>query len=198
MTEAEDETALKEITGRVRKHWGWLMLMGIVLVLMGFIGLGMSVVLTLTSVLFFGTMILVAGVLQLIDAFKAEGWKSILAYALIALLYIVAGNMIIVDPLAGSIWLTMAIASFLIAVGTLRMIMGFQMRPFKGWVWTVFSGVVSILLGTMIFADWPVSGVWVIGLFVAVELIMQGWSMITIALAAKSAEPEGNKTDEWI
>jgi uncharacterized membrane protein HdeD (DUF308 family) len=184
------ETVLKEATGEIRKHWGWLMFFGIVFVIMGMLGLGMSTLLTLTSVLFFGVMILVAGGLQLVDAFKAHGWKSILAYVLIALLYIAAGIMIIVDPLAASAWLTLAIASILIAVGILRIIMGFQMNPARGWGWPVFSGVISILLGIMIISRWPVSGLWVIGLFVAIELIMQGWAMITISLVAKNADPD--------
>lgn len=184
------ETALKEATGAIRKHWGWLMFFGIVFVIMGTIGLGMSTMLTLTSVLFFGFMIIAAGVLQLIDAFKAQGWKSILVYVLMALLYIAAGIMIIVDPLAASAWLTLAIASILIAVGILRIIMGFNMKPAKGWGWPVFSGVISIALGIMIISRWPVSGLWVIGLFVAIELIMQGWAMIAISLVAKNADPE--------
>ncbi len=186
--------ALKEATGEIRKHWGWLMFFGIVFVIMGTLGLGMSTMLTVTSVLFFGVMILVAGVLELIDAFKAQGWKSVLAYVLIALLYIAAGIMIIIDPLAASVWLTLGIASILIAVGLLRIIMGFQMKPAKGWGWPVFSGVISIALGIMIFSRWPVSGLWVIGLFVAIELIMQGWAMIAISLVAKKADPEQIKS----
>ena len=183
-------SALQKATGEIRKHWGWLMFFGIVFIIMGTLGLGMSTMLTLTSVLFFGVMILVAGVLQLIDAFKAQGWKSILAYVLIALLYIAAGIIIIVDPLAASVWLTIAIALILIAVGILRIIMGLQMKPAKGWGWPIFAGVVSIILGIMIFSRWPVSGLWVIGLFVAIELIMQGWAMIAISLVAKNADPE--------
>lgn len=188
MTETNNEIAVTEAAGKLRKHWGWLLFMGIILVILGIIGLGMSTALTITSILFFGFMMIAAGILQLIDAFKAEGWKSILAYVLISILYIIAGILMIYDPIFSAMWLTLAIAGIIIAVGILRIIMGFQIKPVKGWGWTVFSGVISILLGIMIIAQWPVSGLWVIGMFVAIELIMQGWSMIAIALVSKSAE----------
>lgn len=169
-----------------RKNANWLMFLGVLLIILGIIGLGMEVSLTIGSVLFFGFLILAAGLFQLIDAFKAEGWKSILYHILIALLYIAAGIIMIINPLLGAVWMTMAIASMLIAVGILRIFMGLQLRPLQGWGWAVAAGVATIVLGTLIFAQWPASGLWVIGLFIAIELIMQGWAMIAIAMAAKS------------
>lgn len=171
----------------VRKNANWLMLLGILLVVLGVIGLGMEVSLTIGSVLFFGFLILAGGILQLIDAFKAEGWKSVLYHILIALLYIAAGIIMITNPLLGAVWMTMVIAAVLIVVGILRIVMGLQLRPLKGWGWTVAAGVAAIVLGAMIFAQWPASGLWVIGLFIAIELIMQGWAMIAIAMAAKAS-----------
>ena len=194
MTETNNEIAVTEAAVKLRKHWGWLLFMGIILVILGIIGLGMSTALTITSVLFFGFMMIAAGILQLIDAFKAEGWKSILAYVLISILYIIAGILMIYDPIFSAMWLTLAIAGIIIAVGILRIIMGFQIKPVKGWGWTVFSGVISILLGIMIIAQWPVSGLWVIGMFVAIELIMQGWAMVAISLVAKKADPQQLKS----
>ena len=65
--------------------------------------------------------------------------------------------------------------------------MGFQLKPAQGWYWPLVSGLISILLGIMILAKWPVSGLWVIGLFVAIELIFNGWSYVFVALAARKA-----------
>ena len=83
--------------------------------------------------------------------------------------------------------LTLVLAGILIAVGVLRSVMAFQMRPASGWFWPLLSGLVSIALGGMIVAQWPDSGLWVIGLFVAIELIFNGWSYLFIALAARKA-----------
>ena len=169
-----------------RKNANWLMFLGILFIVLGIIGLGMEVSLTITSMLFFGFLVLAGGIFQLIDAFKAQGWKSVLFHVLIALLYVGAGIIMITNPLPSAIWMTMMIASMLIIVGVLRIFMGLQIRPLKGWGWTVAAGVAAIALGAMIFAQWPASGFWVIGLFIAIELIMQGWAMIAIAMAAKA------------
>jgi uncharacterized membrane protein HdeD (DUF308 family) len=72
-------------------------------------------------------------------------------------------------------------------VGLLRILMALQLRPVSGWGWTLISGVISILLGAMILTQWPTSGFWVIGLFVAIEMIVNGWSSVFIALAARKA-----------
>jgi len=171
-----------------RKNANWLMFLGILFILLGIIGLGMEVSLTITSMLFFGILVLAGGVFQLFDAFKAQGWKSALFHVLIALLYVAAGVVMITNPLPSAIWMTMMIASMLIIVGILRIFMGLQIRPAKGWGWIVAAGVAATILGAMIFAQWPASGLWVIGLFIAIELIMQGWAMIAIAMAAKASD----------
>ena len=143
--------------------------------------------LTLASVLFFGVLLIVGGLSQLIQAFQCKGWKSVLWHVLIALLYVAAGIVIIVDPILASMTLTLMLAWILIAVGVFRIIIAFQLRPVNGWFWPLLSGLVSILLGGMIIAHWPVSGLWVIGLFVAIELIFNGWAYVFIALAARQA-----------
>jgi uncharacterized membrane protein HdeD (DUF308 family) len=178
-----------EFAGEVRKNWGWLLFMGIALIILGCIGLYMTGTLTLASVLYFGIMVVAAGLLMLIDAFKAEGWKEKIWEILIALVYVAAGIIMVANPGASAVWFTMFIAAFLLVSGVFRIIMGFQMRnAVEGWIWTVLGGFVSILLAAMIFAQWPVSGIWVIGMFVAIELLMQGISMVSIAFAAKASK----------
>ena len=173
--------------GDLKKNWGWLLALGIVSVLLGTIGLGMTFGLTLASVQLFGILLVGGGVFQFFDAFKCKGWKSTIWHVLIALLYVAAGILMLVDPLLASATLTLAIAWILIAVGIMRGIMAFQMRPASGWYWPLISGIVSVALGSMIIAEWPASGLWVIGLFVAIELILNGWSYVFVALAARRA-----------
>ncbi len=83
--------------------------------------------------------------------------------------------------------MTLVLAILLIAAGIFRGIMAFQLRPAAGWFWPLLSGLVSILLGGRIIAQWPLSGFWVIGLFVAIELIFNGWAYVIVALAARRA-----------
>ena len=186
MNSAENNS-LEQVSGEVRKNRGWLMFMGVVMIILGVIGLSMEVSLTVVSVLYFGFLVVFGGVVMLIDAFKAGEWSSKLWHVLIALVYIAAGIVMITNPAASAVWITLFLASFFVITGVFRLIIGFQARGrVENWGWIVFAGVISMLLGLVIFAQWPVSGLWVIGMFVAIELILQGFSMISIARAVRA------------
>ncbi len=174
-----------EVFGEAKKNWGWLLALGILFIILGTIGLGMSMALTLVSVLFFGWLLIIGGVFQVIEAFKVTGWKSVLWHVLMALVYIGAGAIILYDPVGGALALTAFIAAALIAVGVMRLIMAFQLRGAPGWWWPLVGGLLSILLGIMIMAKWPSSAFWVIGLFIAIEMIVNGWSYVMMALTAR-------------
>lgn len=176
-----------DLYGELKSNWGWMLALGILMIILGILGLGMTFLLTLASVMVFGVFCLVGGGFQLFAAFKSKGWKSVTWHLLMGLAYLVAGFVMIWDPLGSSIWLTLILAAMFVATGTMRIIIAFQLRPEKAWGWVLFSGIVSILLGIMIFMQWPASGLWFIGMYVAIELIMQGWSAVTIAFAARAA-----------
>ena len=92
------------------------------------------------------------------------------------------------DPLGTSSIFTMMIAGALVAIGIVRIIMAFQMWETKGWIWLLLGGIVAIALGSMIVAEWPLSGLWVIGMLIAIEMLVAGWSMVMMALAARDLE----------
>ena len=173
------------VLGDLVHNWGWLLAQGILLVILGTIGLGMTIWLTLASVFIFGLFLLIGGGVQIFQTFKCKGWESILWHALIAVLYVLIGLNIMADPLAASTLFTLLLAGALMGIGVVRLIIAFQLRGHKNWFWPLIGGIAAIFLGVMILARWPVSGLWVIGLFVAIEMIFSGWSAIFIALAAK-------------
>ena len=179
--------AQKAMFGELEKNWGWLMAFGILSILLGTVGIGMSYMLTQFTLVFFGLLLIVGGVFQLLETLKCRGWKSVAWNLLIALLYIGAGVVMVMDPRQVGVSLTLIIAWILIAVGILRAIMAFQVKPAAGWYWPLISGLVSVLLGGMIMAEWPQSGLWIIGLFIAIELIFHGWAYLFIARAARAA-----------
>lgn len=183
------EKDMQQVADEVRANWGWLMAMGLALTALGAVGLYMAGALTVASLWWFGVLTIAGGVATLVDAFRAEGWRAKLWEMLIAVIYVAAGIVMLLNPGASAVWFTLFIAAFLFASGILRIITGFQIREqVKGWGWTVFGGVASTVLAIMIWAQWPVSGLWVIGMFIAIEMIMQGTSMISIALAAKASK----------
>jgi uncharacterized membrane protein HdeD (DUF308 family) len=189
MTNKQDNVLAIALLGDLHKNWGWLMVGGILLIIFGAVGMSMTFTMTLASMLYFGILAITAAVVMLIDTFKAEGWKSKLWNLLISVLYGIAGVVMILNPAESAIWFTLFMAGFLFTVGIMRLIAGFQMRGISGWWWTVLAGVSAIILGIMIFAKWPVSGLWAIGLFVSVDLLMQGISWFSLAWAAKNVNP---------
>ncbi len=125
------EEVVEDLAGEVRKNWGWIMFMGILLVALGAVGLYMSGLTTLVSVFYIGVMLLAGGVLILIDVFKAGGWKAKFWDVLIAIAYIAAGITMIANPGASAIWFTMFIAAFLLVSGAARIIAISMTNPSK-------------------------------------------------------------------
>ena len=184
--QSTDAANPEDLFGDLKKNWGWILALGILLLILGTIGLCMTLFVTWASVFSIGVLLLVGGGAQIVHAFKAKGWKSIILSVLIAILYIVSGIVVIGNPVAASAVLTLMLAGAIIGIGVLRTAMGFHLRGFKNWIWPVLSGIIAILMGAVIILQWPVSGFWVIGLFVAVEMIMNGWATIAIAVTAKN------------
>ena len=169
----------------LKRSWGWLLALGILFVLLGSIGLGMVVGLTLVSVLFLGVLLLIAGCSQLIDVFKSKRWKGVAWHALIAVLYLAGGGVVIYDPFLASTFITALIAWVLIVIGVTRFTMAIVLREAAGWGWLLLAGLTAIVLGVMILMQWPYSGLWVLGLFIAIDLLVNGWTYIFIAFSIR-------------
>ena len=177
----------RSIFGMLQERWGSLLALGIVFLILGLIGLGMTYWLTVASVIFFGLMIGIGGIVQLVHCLQARGWNGNGWQVVISLLYIAVGIVMVWDPVLASAWLTLVIGIGIGATGLSRLAMAYQMRGHRGAGWLVIGGLAALVLAVFILVGWPVSGLWVIGLFVAIELILNGWTAIFIALAARSA-----------
>lgn len=177
---------LGPLAADLQRSWGWLLALGILFVILGVVGVGMTVGLTLVSMLFLGCLFILAGFVQIVDVFKSHEWRGIVGHALIAVLYIVGGGLVIYDPVLASAIITALIAWVLIIIGITRFIMAIVLRHASGWGWFLFAGIVAIVLGVMILMQWPYSAMWVIGLFIAIELIVNGWTYIFLALGMRS------------
>lgn len=189
------KTIVETFPQGLNREWKWLLGLGILFVFLGTIGLGMVVGLTLASVLFLGILMLIGSLSQIIDVFKTKKWKGAIWHALIAILYFIAGGMIIYDPFLASTIITAFIAWILIIIGTVRLIMAFTLRHGAGWGWLLLAGLTAIVLGVLILLQWPYSGLWVLGVFIAIELLVNGWSYIFIALMMRRVSVlKGNKT----
>ncbi len=170
------------------RKWGWMLALGILMIVAGVIGLYLSVAVTLMTVLLYGGMIMAGGILSLVHAFrvKEEKWQGRLFHVLLALLYIVTGVIIFINPIAASAVLTLILGALFLTIGGVRIVNGFKCRKNGSkWLLPVITGLIDIVFAVIIAASWPISGLWVIGLFVSIEMIMHGWILTFTALAVR-------------
>ena len=190
----DDKVLPKPLRSELPVKWGWLLFLGVLFVVGGTFGVMSAVYLTFVSILFFGAMALTAGLFQLWHTFTAneDNWSGRALQLFIAAAYLVLGGLLIWDPLSGSISLTLLLSAFFIAIGVSRVYHAFTCRN-EGWRWKLMGlgGVIDLVLAGLILYGWPGTAYWVIGLFIAIEMIITGWLLIGIALAVRKAQKAG-------
>ncbi|GAA2846566.1 uncharacterized membrane protein HdeD (DUF308 family) [Aminobacter aminovorans] len=172
----------------LRSKWGWFVLLGVALTVLGVVAAGNLMIATVASVYFVGWLMILAGVFEIIHAFGIKNWGGFLLWLLGGVLYIVAGFLAFSNPLLASAILTLFLAASLVASGLMRIWMGIKGRGLlSSWGWIVAAGVVTLLAGIVIAIGWPVNSLIVLGAFLAIDLIFQGISYIAFGLGAKNA-----------
>jgi len=169
----------------VREKWGWFLALGILLLVFGFIALANLFVATVVSVFYIGLMMLVGGIAYLIHAFQVKGWDHTLYWVLSGILYTVAGVLAFWNPALTAAVFTLIMAIALVVAGIFRLWVGLKMRPMRGSGWIIFGGAITALAGLVIALGWPVNSLVILGLFLGIDLMMQGWALIAVALAAR-------------
>jgi uncharacterized membrane protein HdeD (DUF308 family) len=174
------------VAGReaVQRDWGWFLVLGILLMVLGAMALAASVLMTLGTMVFFGCLLIVGGVIQLINAFKARGWGGFFLLLLTGILGVVTGWLMVRHPGAAALSLTLLLAPFFMVGGLFRVV-GSVMLRFPNWGWACLSGVIAFLLGVMLVMEWPASGLWLIGTCIGITLIFDGWGWVILAIAAR-------------
>jgi uncharacterized membrane protein HdeD (DUF308 family) len=170
----------------LRAKSGWIVALGVVYVIAGIIALGSVVLATVASVFVVGIMMLIAGIAEVINAFQVKSWGRFLLWLLLGALYIVAGFATFENPLLAAALLTLLLGVVLIASGIMRIILAFSMQAGMPWIWVLASGVITLLIGLMILAHWPVSSLYVLGVFLGVDLVIAGAGWIAIGLGLRS------------
>jgi uncharacterized membrane protein HdeD (DUF308 family) len=168
----------------LRRRWGWILGLGVALLIAGTAALSSSLLMTVFSMTLLGWVMCTSGILQAVHAFTCKGWSGFFIDLLAGVLYVVVGFMVIANPAATAVALTLLIAVFLIFGGIFRVVVSLVVR-YPNWIWMFLHGVVILLLGISIWKQWPLSGLWVIGLFVGIDLIFNGLSLVMLGLAAK-------------
>jgi uncharacterized membrane protein HdeD (DUF308 family) len=169
----------------LRAKSGWIIALGIVYAIAGFVALGSVVFATVVTVFVVGIMMLIAGAAEVINAFQIKTWGKFLLWLLLGVLYIVAGFVTFENPLLAAAVLTLLLGFSLVASGIMRIALAFSMKEGTPWLWVAFSGVITLLLGFVILAHWPVSGLYILGLFLGIDLIVAGASWIGVGFGLR-------------
>ena len=169
----------------LRHRWGWFLALGIALILLGTMAFLNMLVATVASVYTVGILMLIGAGIQIAHASSVKTWTSFAWWVVGGIIYALAGLAALINPLLASAFLTLFLAAALVASGAARIWVGFQARPAENWGWMVLSGIVTLIAGLVIAWGWPVNSVWVLGMFLAIDLIFQGWATVALGLALK-------------
>ena len=170
----------------VRRHWGWVLALGVLLFILGLFATSAAFTTTMLTVLVLGVLLIVAGVFELGSAFRNMHFGGFWMHLFTGILDIVVGSLLIAYPGAGALTLTLILAIFFLVGGAMRAISALMINLPSG-SWAVLSGVIDVILGLILLTAWPVSGFWFLGLAVGIGLIFRGAWWSAFALAARNA-----------
>ncbi len=176
---------LRHELNALRGDWFWFVLLGLALVVLGTIALGSVVIASLATAVALGLLILLSGVAETVGAFWCRGWSGFFLHLLSGVLSLVIGVLFLRAPVGALLALTLLVASFLMVGGIFKIVAAVSYR-FAAWGWPLLSGIIDLLLGVLIWQEWPASALWVIGLFVGINLVFRGFNWIGLGLSLRA------------
>jgi len=179
------QTLEVQIPREIIQYWGWFLAFGIGVLVLGIAAVVRSVTATVVSMLFFGWLLVLASAIEIAQAVMVGHWAGFFQHLLAAVLFGITGLLIVMRPLISAEVATIFMAMFFL-VGGLFQLIGSVAVALPGWGWQAADGIITFLLGLLVLAQWPASGLWVIGLFVGIDLIFYGCAWITFALGLRA------------
>jgi len=170
----------------LRARWGWFAALGIAFIVFGAIAFGSLVTATIASVLVTGVMMVLAGIAEIGIGFRMKTWGRLILLCAAGALLVLAGILCAVNPLLGAGVLTLLAGAGLCAAGVVRIYVASQMGADTPWRIAIFSGLITFFLGVVILAGWPVNSLYVLGIFLAVDLIFYGAALLGLAFQLRA------------
>jgi uncharacterized membrane protein HdeD (DUF308 family) len=172
----------------LRHNWGWLLAFGCLMVLVGMFAITYSVIFTLITVFWLGWVLIVAGVVEGVQAIRHRDRGHLIWYILEALLAIVIGVLLLRSPGTGALAITLLLATYFVIAGIFRIVAALTFR-LPHWGWGLFNGILTLILGIIVWGGWPVTAFWVLGLFLGITLVFRGFTWIMLSLALRHHHP---------
>lgn len=178
-------TLTVQIPRELIQYWGWFLAFGIGLLALGVAAIARSFTATIASMLFFGWLLVLASGIEIAQAVLVGHWSGFFYHLLAAILFGVTGALLITRPVIGAEAVTVVMAMFFIIGGLFQLISSLIVAV-PGWGWQAADGIIALILGALVLAQWPASGLWVIGLFIGIDLVFYGCAWIAAALALRT------------
>ena len=169
----------------VKKSLGWSIGLSILMILAGFLAIAVPQAAGIAVNLLVAWLLVFSGAAHLVFAWHTRTTGGVLWELLLGILYVFVGAFLLFRPVAGLASLTLALAIYLFAEGVLELILGFRLRPMAGSGWLLFDGVITLILGVMIWRTWPSSTEWFIGTLVGLSMLFSGITRLMLSLAAR-------------
>lgn len=180
----------QEMLGTIKRHAGVGVAVGVLVVIAGVLALLAPLAVGLSIAIAVGVLLVVSGISRVFFAFRMGSFGHGLLMFLIGVMSLFAGGYMIARPGMALATITIVLAAYFIVDGVFQIIWAVRLRPIKGWGWALFSGVVALALGIMIWRQFPVSGIWAVGTLVGIHMIFGGSSVASLCSAARSAAKE--------
>ena len=177
---------MNEVANTARAGTIW----GFVVILLGILAMVMPFITGVAVTLMIGIILMASGIAQIMYTFKSQSFGEGLFRFMFGLLAALAGLSLVTQPGAGLATITLFLAVWFFVDGVISLVQGFRWRPSEGWGWMVFSALISIICGVMIWRQFPVSALWLVGVLVGIRLLFSGWAMVMLASVAKALTAE--------
>lgn len=173
-------TAVRENLAELQRNRGWILALGIALIVVGCLAVSYSFMATIATMFYLGYFLMFGGIVEVVGSFWARHWGGFFLGLLMGVLLFLAGLITVNHPGDVSLLLTWILALLFMAGGLVRILTAASVR-FSNWGWVVLNGLVTFGLGFIIWRQWPISGLWVPGTLLGVEFIFSGWNYVALA-----------------
>jgi uncharacterized membrane protein HdeD (DUF308 family) len=187
---SEETTIASGLLDGIKKNARVAVIVGILMVICGILAIGSPLVAGMSVTVVVGVMLLIGGIAQCFLAFQAGAFGKGLLIFVMGLLTAVAGFYLFNQPLAGLASITLILAAYFVVTGIAELIGAFQIKPAEGWGTMLLSGIITLVLGIMIWRQFPVSGAWAVGVLFGIKLLVGGWTLIFLGRGVRSAAKE--------
>ena len=174
-----------EANERVRAAMTWSVVLSALMIVIGITAIGLPFMAGVAIDEIIAWLLLFSGALHVAFAWRGHGPSGVLWEILLGLAYGVIGVYLLTRPLLGLASLTLAVAIYLFVEAMLEFVLWFQLRTTRGRGWLLFDGVVTVVLGVMIWRTWPSSATWVLGTLVGISMLFSGVSRLVLSLGAR-------------